>query len=126
MLCPLTLNYLNTFSKKYAPAHLMSLFQRRNRSVDNEEIVVLIKILPHAVNKGYEEYSDLHIVKVNDKKVNSLRELIAVVEKDKSEYVTFQDLEGIKIVFDRKEAKASLNDILRIYDVPSDRSSDLK
>jgi S1-C subfamily serine protease len=131
VLCPLTLNYLKAFSweedwKVYAPDHFMSLLHRRNRSVDNEEIVILIKILPQAVNKGYEQYSDLHIVKVNDKKINNLRELIAIVEKDTSEYVTFQDLEGIKIVIDRKEAEASLNDILSIYDVPSDRSSDLK
>jgi len=130
VLCPLTLNYLKTFSreywKEYAPDHFMSLLHRRNRSVDNEEIVVLLKILPQAVNKGYEEYSALHIVKVNDQKVNSLRELIAIVEKDTSEYVTFQDLEGIKIVLDRKEAEASLNNILSIYDVPSDRSPDLK
>jgi S1-C subfamily serine protease len=130
VLSPLTLNYLKTFADKhweeYAPDHFITLWRRRNRSVDNEEIVVLIKILPQAVNKGYEEYSDLQIVKVNDKKINSLRELIAIVEKDKGEYVTFQDLEGRKIVLEHKEAEASLNDILRIYDVPSDRSSDLK
>ena len=85
-----------------------------------------MKVLPSSVNKGYEEYFDLHIVKVNDRKISNLKELITIVEEDKNEYVTFQDVDGVKIVIDRNEAKNSLSEILSIYDVPSDRSDDLK
>jgi hypothetical protein len=130
VFCPLTLNYLKTFGnkhwKKYAPDHFMNLWRRGNRNVSNEEIVILIKVLPSSVNKGYEEYSDFHIVKVNDRKISNLKELITIVEEDKNEYVTFQDVDGVKIVIDRNEAKNSLSEILSIYDVPSDRSDDLK
>jgi S1-C subfamily serine protease len=127
---PLTQNYLMSWGRSWynnAPKNLVALYQFGQPTVEEEEVVVLSKVLPAEANSGYHEVSDFHIIKVNGNKIHRLRDLIQVVENDSVDpFVIFESSQGVKIVLERKRVEAEQPKILMTYSVPHDRSADLQ
>lgn len=127
---PLNQNYLKVWGKKWykeAPPDLLAFFQSGLPAVEGEEVVVLLRVLPADVNTGYHDLRHFRIEEVNNQKINNLKDLIRIIEENpETTYVTFKATSGLIMALDREQVKRQQPDILRIYDVPSDRSPDLR
>jgi len=85
------------------------------------------KVLPSEVNRGYHDEFSLIITHVDDNEINNLRNLIQIIERNNGkELVEFKSKEDFKFVLDRKKAEAELPAILKTYNIPNDRSKDLR
>jgi len=126
---PLTQDYLMTWGEKWiyeAPTNLLVLYEYDYPSVKGEEVVVLSKVLPSEANKGYHNLSDQRIKEVNGIKIIKLPDLVRAIETgSKDPFVVFKTNAGYEIVLDRKQADHDNSKILKIYNIPSDRSEDL-
>jgi S1-C subfamily serine protease len=130
VFCPLTLNYLLTWGDDWsedAPYNLLNYFVDGELTREGEEVVVIIKVLAGDVNNGYEDLVDSRVVEVNGKKIRNLQELIEAVETDvENPFVAFKTEHHQTIAIDLKKAAAAHAEILSIYRIADDRSSDLK
>jgi len=130
VFAPLTVNYLKTWGATWfanAPKNLVASFQFDQLSKVGEEIVVLTRVLPDEVNRGYHNSGDYRIAKVNDQPINNLKDLIRIVEGSRDEpFVTFTDRWGAAVVLDRKSVEARKHEILDKYRIKDDRSANLK
>jgi hypothetical protein len=130
VFCPLTLNYLLTWGDDWsedAPYNLLTYFVDGELAREGEEVVIIIKVLAGDVNNGYEDLVDSRVVEVNGKKIRNLQELIEAVETDvENPFVAFKTEHHQTIAIDRKKAAAAHAEILSIYRIAEDRSSDLK
>lgn len=126
---PLTVNYLKTWGGTWfanAPKNLVSSFQFDQLTKVGEKIVVLTRVLPDEVNKGYHNSGDYRIVKVNGQPINNLKDLVRIVEEGNEPFVSFTDRWGASVVLDRKAVEARNGEILEKYRIKSDRSDNLK
>jgi len=130
VFCPLTLNYLLTWGEnvwKDAPYDLMNYFIQQKPDREGEEVVVIIKVLAGDFNNGYDDLVNTRILAVNGKRIRDLEELIDFVETDTDRpFVVFNTLGDQTIAIDRKKAEAAQDEILSIYRIGEDRSTDLK
>jgi len=126
---PLTENYLKAWGENWendAPNNLMSLFSDGLPTTADEQVIILSNVLPHNVNKGYQNLSECIISEVNGQKIYNLQNMVRIIAKiTENPFVEFKTKKGIYIVLDRKAVEAAQDEILQIYDVPKDRSADL-
>jgi len=90
-----------------------------------KEIVVLSRVLPDAINRGYKNMEGTVIYSVNGEIVRDLKHLTKVVDKAKGNNLKIVNDLGNIIILDLKQARKSLNRILDNYQVYTDRSADL-
>ena len=110
-----------------APKHLVALQKYGRRTIENEQVVVLSKVLPAEVNKGYHDYRDLRILEVNGQPIFHIRELIRRIEDAAQRtFVEFKTDQGILIVLNRQLVEKADPKILKTYSVPNARSEDLR
>ncbi len=125
----LTINYLNEWGRNWlnkAPSELITIAKSNLKTKEDEEIVILVKILASEVNLGYHGNKNLVVKKVNGKEIRNIRDLVNIVESASSDFVTFEVSSGREIVLDRELVENMNNKILKIYRINSDRSKDLK
>jgi len=127
---PLTENYLKAWGEKWendAPNNLMSLFSDGLPTTVDEQVIILSNVLPHNLNKGYQNLSECIISEVNGQKINNLKNMVHIIEKStENSFVEFKTKKGIYIVLDRKAVEAAQDEILQLYDISIDRSPNLK
>ncbi len=81
---PLTENYLKAWGEKWendAPNNLMSLFSDGLPTSADEQVIILSNVLPHNVNKGYQNLSECIISEVNGKKIHNLQSMVRIIDK---------------------------------------------
>jgi len=126
---PLTLNYIITYGNKWtedAPFNLVNYFLRGQPVYENEEVVTIIKVLSFDNNNSYDDFTNERIVEVNGEKIQNLLHMISIVEADRNNpFIVFKTKKGHLIVFDRETIKEKQDEILNMYKITSDRSSDL-
>ncbi len=124
----LTKNYLQAWGADWyrnAPQPLTARLGRRP-TVAGEEVVILVKVLAAAVNRGYHDLGSEVIEAVNGKKVRNIEELVRIVEGDgATPFVAFTTDGGKEIVLDRQKVRASQRQILAIYHITAERSPDV-
>lgn len=127
---PLTLDYMRAWGDDWrddAPTNQKYYYYYDWPSMAGEEAVILSKVLLSEVNKGYSDFSERRIFKVNSKRIRNLKHLIDIVEGESGNpFVVFETRFGEKIVLDRRMAEADQPKILEIYDIPADRSENLR
>ena len=130
VFCPVTVDLLKAWGSNWydkAPKDLMAKLHSNIPDKENEQIVIVLKVLADEVNKGYHGFSNWTIDKVNGKKILNIEELINIVEQeDEDPFVVFEDTSGNQIVLNRDEIKQNNERILEVYRVPKDRSPDLE
>jgi S1-C subfamily serine protease len=57
---------------------------------ETDEVVVLAQVLAHRENLGYDELTDLHLLKVNEKKVRSLHHLKRLLDCNQEPFLRFE------------------------------------
>jgi len=121
----LTRNLLDTL-EEHAPPSLVALARREARS-PGEGVVLVTNVLASDVNAGYEDAVLETVKAVDERRVRSLEELVALVERaDGGPFVTFALGNGARVTLDRQRAVATGPAVLARYEVAADRSPSLR
>lgn len=126
---PLTTDYLQSWGEgwmKEAPHNLMACLLSNSKDGTADEVVLMMRVLPCDLNRGYEEYSNLVVKKVNGHELRDLRDMITTVENEATPFVSFECEDGTRLVIDRQRALREQEAILKTYGVPGERSADLR
>lgn len=104
----------------------MNIFINGHPTDENEEVVILTKVLDAEINVGYNKHTDQRIVKVNGKKIINLKQMIASIEsQNSSDFIVFETEKGEQLVLNNQRATGIHDEILRTYGIVQDRSGDL-
>lgn len=125
---PLTKNLLERWGGGWynrAPKELVAMLSDNIPEEEGEEIVLLLKVLPAAVNEGYHQFSYMVIDRIDGEEILNMKELVRAAESNGGEFVTFSNESKQIIVLDRAKAQAAMPEILELYRIESDRSDDL-
>ena len=128
IFAPLTVNYLKNWGDGWlnsAPTNLLNTYLFEPLREEGEEAVILMRVLPDEVNRGYHGSGNFRVMAVNGKRIKNLKDLIARIENCRDPFIVITDRWGTRIVLDRKKAKAATKRILKTYRVPRDRSASL-
>ena len=128
---PLTENYISVRfdDDEYISDYIFNLlpyYDSGEPTEERREIIVLASVLADEINVGYHDLLDIVISRVNGKKISTLEDLIAAVEGNNGAYHVFIDERGKEIVLDKKTMDARNELILKRYQIPFDRSEDLR
>ncbi|MEM8628556.1 MAG: trypsin-like peptidase domain-containing protein [Chlamydiota bacterium] len=85
----------------------------------DQEMVYLLKVLPHPVNIGYHSYRDLLVEEIDHKPLQSMEELIAYLQEER-EYQVLTLEGGAWLVFDEK-SREKQQEILAQFHLKSDQ-----
>ena len=119
---PLTINYLQSWGDEWfydAPTDLLYYLINGYWKRDRQDIVTLIKVLPHDVNVGYHEEDDEIIVNVDGTAIKSFSQFVSLVRDGAEPFIEFTTKEGRIFVIDRKHALDSAQDIMQQYGISS-------
>ena len=121
---PLTVNYLQLWGGQWwssAPASLTVHLYRNRRSAAGEQVVIVSRVLPDAVNAGYHEISNQVLLTINGRQVRNMAELIERIENGTAPFIELTLDNGTRIVLNRADCLATNDSILRKYQIPQDR-----
>ncbi len=123
---PLTMNYLfYAISKGIPVVDLISYLRSGRVPEDCSQVVVLTRVLPDAINAGYQFIENEIVISVNDVKVRNMRELIKLLKDSKSPYYRIKLENDMEIVLDRRQIPACTEKMKSTYYIERDRSTDL-
>ncbi|MDI6758262.1 MAG: trypsin-like peptidase domain-containing protein [Candidatus Omnitrophota bacterium] len=125
---PLTQNYLETWGNNWgteAPSGLLYYHYNNFPSKERKEIVVLQMVLAHDINIGYHNIQSLIIRQINGQKISTLNEAIKALNENKGVFHVIETESKERIVLKTQGLKEVATEILKRYQIPSDRSKDL-
>eukprot|EP00878_Enallax_costatus_P010858 GHUV01011338.1.p1 GENE.GHUV01011338.1~~GHUV01011338.1.p1 ORF type:complete len:433 (+),score=89.77 GHUV01011338.1:1260-2558(+) len=106
-----------------APISVLQAFVQQ-RTSPLQQVVILVQVLSHEINHGY-KYSVLPIETFNGSPVHNLAHLAAMVDACADPYLNFGLEGGRFITLNRQEVLEHTPHILKINNIPVDRSDDL-
>jgi len=120
---PLTRNLIRaTKRNRLKLSNLASKWQKE----DENEVVVLLKVLASDISRGDNNFGMWPIDKVNGETFKDFNEFYQKMEAVKSQYIILEDNDGVKVVIDKKEALEKQSEILKKYNIQFDKSIDLR
>jgi S1-C subfamily serine protease len=117
---PLTKNYLKSLSSSSSINFKMLFYEKRKTLDYQEPIICLNTIFPNNVNRGYTKSSNI-LSKINGIKIRNFKHLVELLDKNSDEFTVFEFIEKETIVLNTKEAKKSIDNIKKIYNLKNDR-----
>jgi len=126
---PLTKNYIMEWGRQWyfsAPTKLLHYYQNEIPRDDRKQVILLTKVLADEINQGYHDVDNIFIVRVNGRKVSTMKDVVKAFEENKGLYHEIEDDNGLKIIIKRDDADRYGKRILETYRIESDRSVDLK
>ncbi len=124
---PLTVNYI--YSLWNSSGQRPSLLDRIIYDLatpERKQILVLQQVLADETNKGYHDFSNLVVKKVNEKTPKDIKDLISIIENLKDQYLIIDLENSNQIILELSESKKATELILKRYGINFDRSEDLK
>jgi S1-C subfamily serine protease len=82
-------------------------------------IVVLSRVLPNTINKGYQYYKDQVLKKANGVAVKDLPHLREIISGSSERFIVLEFVGETMIVLDRQSAMAGEQDLLKTYNINS-------
>jgi S1-C subfamily serine protease len=120
---PLTRNLIRaTKRNRLKLSNLASKWQKE----DENEVVVLLKVLASDISRGDNNFGMWPIDKVNGETFKDFKEFYQKMEAVESQYIILEDNDGVKVVIDKKEAQEKQSEILKKYNIQFDKSIDLR
>jgi len=90
------------------PINLMGLaFDQNEPSAERREAVVLLRVLPHPVNQGYQEFEDLIVEKAMGETVRDLAHLQELLGSADGEWITLSLDDDSRVVMSTKDVSAA-------------------
>ena len=132
---PLSNGYLTAhhnaqyFMLSYIPEYTMQGYRKlipdRIKS-DRDQVVVLSRVLPDAINQGYKSMEHSVVNSINGTTVKNMAHLIKLIESVDGPYLNIITDFGNLITLDINKARHRHETILKKYQVYVDRSQDLR
>ncbi len=119
---PITQNLLNASG---SPVLTLRAKATKFPTKDEQELVVLLKVLADEHTRGDYGISMWHIEKVNGKKFKDFKAFYKLVMDSKGKYVVVEDEDGAKVVINKEKALAVETEILNRYSIKANKSDDL-
>jgi S1-C subfamily serine protease len=127
---PLSINLFNIWGSSWfnnAPKELVALLANNIPTVEGEQVIILLRVLPASVNDGYQNYAPWIVKKVNGKVVLNMKELVQAIESNESNsFIILENNSNQQIVLNREKVKQANPQILATYKIREDRSLDLQ
>jgi hypothetical protein len=124
VFCPLSMNLLDPYNdsdeewKKYINPDVLAK-RTRSKEKENEEVIILFRVLPDSINEGYGDYEREIVTKVNGKTFGNFEEFVIEIKAVKTKYATFETFDNEQIVIDHEKALSTHEEILKKYLIPS-------
>jgi len=131
---PLSYNYLRVWGWNDAPDQFKDLYESGLPSADRKSVVFINQVLPDEINLGYHNISQAIVTKINGLNISEMKDVIDAFKKplgnfdviETDDFAADADRASSKIVIRADKADAANADILKTFDIPSDRSDDLR
>jgi len=123
----LTLDFLRCWDDWWdsGPKEFLHLYYAGHTSAERQEIVVLSQVLADEINVGYEDFHTESVQSVGGVVPRDMRHFVELVERA-PERIEIKSSRDSLIVLDAAQARAAGPRILERYDIPADRSRDLR
>ena len=117
---PLDMDYCLMFEE--IPNDLLYYtFYRNERTAERSEVVLLSRVLPHEVTRGYHDREDYIVASVQGKKPRDFAELNEILDSVDGEWLEVVTESGERVVLDVAEARAADEGILEGFGIGRDR-----
>ncbi|WJX13745.1 Protease Do-like 2, chloroplastic [Trifolium repens] len=90
-----------------------------------EQIVILSQVLANELNIGYEDMSNMQVIKFNGVRIKNIQHLAHLIDTCKDKYLCFEFEDCYAAVLEREAVIATSSSLLEDYGIQSERSSDL-
>ncbi len=91
-----------------------------------KEVVVLLDVLPDAINVGYHDYSSLIITKVNGEDVDSFKDFVLSLHRAKGPYTIIETKEKVKLILKNENIDTIDQEILKRNSIPRCYSAEVE
>jgi S1-C subfamily serine protease len=110
------IDYLYLFEQP--PLNLLGLaFDWNEPSAERREAVVLVRVLPHPVNQGYQEFEDVIVVTAMGETVRDLAHLQELLTSVDDEWITITFDDHSRVVMSTRAVQAADKEIGRRYGI---------
>lgn len=116
---PLSKDYFDVFLRP--PDTLTSLARNRVVTKAQREIILMQRVLPHPVNRGYQDMSDEVVAAVGGKVPRDLDHLARILDAAPGRFLEVLMEDGHVITVDLPSARAAAEEIEERYGIPADR-----
>ena len=120
---PLTRNLIRSTNRNRLR---MSCLASKWQEDEQDEVVVLLKVLASDISRGDNNFGMWAIDTVNGQKFKNFKEFYELLKEVKEKYIVLEDKDGVKVIIDKKEALAKQDELLKRYNIEYDRSEDLR
>lgn len=125
LLQPLTADYLAYFEE--TPYDLGNYYYHRNRvTAERKQIILIQKVLPHPVNRGYQTWEDFVVETVNGVVPRDMEHLAAIIDNASGPFLEIVTENKSFLTLDLAAARAVGRTILENFGLAHDRSPDLR
>jgi len=122
---PLTIKYLTYF--KEVPFHLANhAFIQNSVSEDRRQVILIQKVLPHPVNRGYQKWEDLILESVNGIVPRDMGHLTQIIDSSDELWLKIVTEDHSFMVLSLPQARAAQQVILKSFGIARDRSPGLR
>lgn len=118
---PLNMNLIKRWGKDWDNRAPTEFLDARNRwaSEDKREIVVALKVLAADVNLGYHDWKNWLVDSVNGERIRDFEHFSRMVRNARGSHLILKDEDGYQMIIDNAKARASEEQIMALYQVPS-------
>jgi len=123
---PVSVNLLKTWGNDWyddAPREYTE-YLGEHKTPDREQVIALIDILDENINKGY-AYGQV-VEEVNGQRPKDIRAFARLIAENQKPYLVIGMAENYQIVLPTAQIAEKTAKVLRMYNVPADRSADLR
>jgi len=122
---PLSVDYLMYFEE--IPYELGDYALSRNRvTPDRSEVILIQRVLPHGVTRGYQTWEDRSIRTINGVVPRDMEHLVSIIDNAEGEFLRIATDDDAFLVLDLQAARAAHTSILETFGIAHDRSQDLR
>jgi len=116
---PLSGDYLDYF--RDPPPNLLSAAWNRGVTKERREVILMQRVLPDPVNRGYQSWDDEVVRLVNGVAPRDMTHLAEIIDGARGRWLRVLMEDGHLITVDREAARAAGNRILEAYGIAEDR-----
>lgn len=121
---PLNMNLIKSWGSDWHNRAPTDFLQARNRwsSEEQQELVVALRVLAADVNLGFHDWRNWIVDSVNGVQIRDFKHFSSMVRNAEGPHLILKDADGYQMVFDTTEARASEQQIMAMYQIPSAHS----
>lgn len=118
---PLNMNLVKRWGRNWrrqAPIDFLHL-RRQWSSEEKREVVVALKVLAADVNLGYHDWKNWIVDSVNGVTIRDFKQFTQLVHNSVGTHVVLSNEDGHKMVIDNQQARATEEQIMKLYQIPN-------